>query len=135
MYLSILLSIYSFIHTKAQVVKEQLIADSTSELRKSYYCELCDKQYSKYSEYDNHLNSYDHHHRQVSIMIGFCSVIYYGHWLFDCISIQRLKDLRQYEAGRKFGGHKNVEEKQQKTMSAQVVALERAQMRAQRYIE
>ena len=112
-----------------------MIADSTSELRKSYYCELCDKQYSKYSEYDNHLNSYDHHHRQVSIMIGFCSVIYYGHWLFDCISIQRLKDLRQYEAGRKFGGHKNVEEKQQKTMSAQVVALERAQMRAQRYIE
>ena len=51
------------------------------------------------------------------------------------ISFQRLKDLRQYEAGRKFGGHKNVEEKQQKTMSAQVVALERAQMRAQRYIE
>ena len=76
------LSIYSFIHTKAQVVKEQLIADSTSELRKSYYCELCDKQYSKYSEYDNHLNSYDHHHRQVSIMIGFCSVVYYGHWSY-----------------------------------------------------
>ena len=46
--------------------KESAIADSTAELRRSYHCDLCDKQYSKYSEYDNHLNSYDHHHRQVS---------------------------------------------------------------------
>ena len=50
-----------------QVEKELDIAGSTADLRKSYYCELCDKQYSKYSEYDNHLNSYDHHHRQVGV--------------------------------------------------------------------
>ena len=47
--------------------REKTIAESTSDLRQSYYCELCDKQYNKYSEYDNHLNSYDHHHRQVSM--------------------------------------------------------------------
>lgn len=50
-----------------QVERELDIADSTAELRKSYFCELCDKQYTKYSEYDNHLNSYDHHHRQVCV--------------------------------------------------------------------
>lgn len=49
-----------------QVEKESEIAEATADLRKSYYCESCDKQYFKYSEYDNHLNSYDHHHRQVS---------------------------------------------------------------------
>ena len=32
-----------------------------------FYCELCDKQYYKYKEYDNHVNSYDHAHRQVKI--------------------------------------------------------------------
>ena len=51
---------------QAQVAKEQAIADATEEMRKTYHCELCEKQYNKYSEYDNHLNSYDHHHRQVT---------------------------------------------------------------------
>jgi len=41
------------------------MAETIAEMRKSFYCELCDKQYTKYSEFDNHLNSYDHHHRQV----------------------------------------------------------------------
>ena len=40
------------------------------EMHKSFYCELCDKQYFKYSEFDNHLNSYDHHHRQVRASAG-----------------------------------------------------------------
>jgi hypothetical protein len=29
-----------------------------------FYCELCDKQYTRSGEYDNHLSSYDHHHRK-----------------------------------------------------------------------
>ncbi|KAI4786403.1 hypothetical protein KUCAC02_037141, partial [Chaenocephalus aceratus] len=32
----------------------------------SFYCELCDKQYERHPQYDNHVNSYDHHHRQCS---------------------------------------------------------------------
>lgn len=32
----------------------------------SFYCELCDKQYVRHQQYDNHINSYDHHHKQVS---------------------------------------------------------------------
>lgn len=52
--------------------KEKTIAESTSDLRQSYHCDLCDKQYTRYSEYDNHLNSYDHHHRQVSQYMYVC---------------------------------------------------------------
>ncbi|KAK9542093.1 hypothetical protein VZT92_002087 [Zoarces viviparus] len=30
----------------------------------SFYCELCDKQYVRHQQYDNHINSHDHHHKQ-----------------------------------------------------------------------
>ncbi|KAM7408312.1 hypothetical protein PAMA_002154 [Pampus argenteus] len=30
----------------------------------SFYCELCNKQYMRHQQYDNHINSYDHHHKQ-----------------------------------------------------------------------
>lgn len=33
----------------------------------SFYCELCDKQYLRHQQYDNHINSYDHHHKQVAV--------------------------------------------------------------------
>ncbi|XP_019851233.1 PREDICTED: DNA ligase 1-like isoform X2 [Amphimedon queenslandica] len=95
---------------KAQVAKELAIADATQELRKTYHCELCEKQYNKYSEYDNHLNSYDHHHRQ------------------------RLKDLKQFETGLKTKTPKGTaEEIQQKKASLKAVAKERAQMKVERY--
>lgn len=35
------------------------------DLRANFYCELCDKQYQKHQEFDNHINSYDHAHKQV----------------------------------------------------------------------
>ncbi|XP_034538205.1 uncharacterized protein LOC117811839 [Notolabrus celidotus] len=37
---------------------------STEEGDSSLYCELCDKQYLRHQQYDNHINSYDHHHKQ-----------------------------------------------------------------------
>ncbi|XP_068182654.1 uncharacterized protein [Antennarius striatus] len=37
---------------------------STEEGDSSLYCELCDKQYVRHQQYDNHINSYDHHHKQ-----------------------------------------------------------------------
>lgn len=36
------------------------------EADSSFYCELCDKQYLRHQQYDNHINSYDHHHKQVA---------------------------------------------------------------------
>ncbi|CAI8054698.1 G patch domain-containing protein 8 [Geodia barretti] len=87
-----------------QAEKEDKLVETILEMNKSFYCDLCDKQYFKYSEYDNHLNSYDHHHRQ------------------------RLKDLKQWEAGRRFGGHREEEEKK-KLRAAYEVAMEKAYMR------
>ena len=29
-----------------------------------FYCEVCDKRYTKVMEFENHLSSYDHHHRK-----------------------------------------------------------------------
>ncbi|XP_074532240.1 uncharacterized protein LOC141795307 [Halichoeres trimaculatus] len=37
---------------------------STEEGDSNLYCELCDKQYLRHQQYDNHINSYDHHHKQ-----------------------------------------------------------------------
>lgn len=68
--------------------KEKKLTETLLEMNKSFYCELCDKQYTKYSEYDNHINSYSHHHQQVvdshclycslasgySFPVYFCSV-------------------------------------------------------------
>jgi hypothetical protein len=30
-----------------------------------FFCELCNKRYVKATEWDNHLSSYDHHHKKV----------------------------------------------------------------------
>jgi len=48
-----------------QAEKDQKLLETLTEMNKSFYCELCDRQYTKYSEYDNHINSYSHHHQQV----------------------------------------------------------------------
>ncbi|XP_041866783.1 uncharacterized protein LOC121655922 [Melanotaenia boesemani] len=37
---------------------------NTEEGDSRYYCELCDKQYVRHQQYENHINSYDHHHKQ-----------------------------------------------------------------------
>ena len=50
---------------KQQAEKEQQRIEQLTEMHKSFYCELCDRQYTKYSEWDNHINSYSHHHNQV----------------------------------------------------------------------
>ncbi|XP_068434280.1 G patch domain-containing protein 8 isoform X1 [Clinocottus analis] len=49
---------------KDQVEKEKAIAKALEDLRANFYCELCDKQYTKHQEFDNHINSYDHAHKQ-----------------------------------------------------------------------
>lgn len=50
--------------------KEKAIAKALEDLRANFYCELCDKQYTKHQEFDNHINSYDHAHKQVLIRLS-----------------------------------------------------------------
>jgi len=38
--------------------------ESAREAAKSFYCELCSKGYSRMNEYEAHLSSYDHSHKQ-----------------------------------------------------------------------
>uniref|UniRef100_UPI00398E5216 G patch domain-containing protein 8 isoform X1 n=1 Tax=Pristiophorus japonicus TaxID=55135 RepID=UPI00398E5216 len=69
--------------------KEKAIAKALEDLRANFYCELCDKQYQKHHEFDNHINSYDHAHKQ------------------------RLKDLKQREFARNVSSRSRKDERKQ----------------------
>ncbi|XP_041844957.1 G patch domain-containing protein 8 [Melanotaenia boesemani] len=43
---------------------ERPLGCSVEDLKSLFYCELCDKQYLRHQEFDNHINSYDHAHKQ-----------------------------------------------------------------------
>ncbi|XP_078260197.1 zinc finger protein 804A [Rhinoraja longicauda] len=75
--------------------KEKAITKALEDLKANFYCELCDKQYYKHQEFDNHINSYDHAHKQ------------------------RLKELKQREFAR------NVASKSRKDERKQEKALKR----------
>ncbi|KAM4600359.1 uncharacterized protein znf804b [Polymixia lowei] len=43
---------------------DRAVGCSVEDLKALFYCELCDKQYLRHQEFDNHINSYDHAHKQ-----------------------------------------------------------------------
>lgn len=47
-----------------ETLKKEEVKSDIKETLRAFYCELCDKQYSKISEYEQHLQSYDHHHKK-----------------------------------------------------------------------
>ncbi|KAL6757493.1 hypothetical protein V8C86DRAFT_1671542 [Haematococcus lacustris] len=49
---------------EAQVEKDAAIQEELTEIKKTFYCEVCHKQYEKAMEFEEHLSSYDHHHRK-----------------------------------------------------------------------
>ncbi|SAL95924.1 hypothetical protein [Absidia glauca] len=49
---------------KDKATKHHEIQQELKHVKRAFYCELCDKQYNKVSEYDQHLQSYDHHHKK-----------------------------------------------------------------------
>lgn len=53
-------------HIKIQVLaeREQKIQTEVKEIRKVFYCDLCNKQYKLAVEFEAHLSSYDHNHRK-----------------------------------------------------------------------
>ncbi|KAG2465068.1 Z804A protein, partial [Polypterus senegalus] len=63
--------------------KEKAIAKALEDLKANFYCELCDKQYHKHQEFDNHINSYDHAHKQLTFPQAELSKqyhhVYHGH--------------------------------------------------------
>eukprot|EP00043_Microstomoeca_roanoka_P003586 m.44690 g.44690 ORF g.44690 m.44690 type:complete len:397 (-) comp12122_c0_seq5:1622-2812(-) len=49
---------------KAKAEKEETIKKELADMNKGFFCDVCNKGYTKMSEWDNHLSSYDHHHRK-----------------------------------------------------------------------
>jgi len=51
---------------KIQVIaeREQKIQIEVKEIRKVFFCDLCNKQYKLAMEFETHLSSYDHNHRK-----------------------------------------------------------------------
>lgn len=45
--------------------REEKIQTEVKEIRKVFYCDLCNKQYKLAMEFEAHLSSYDHNHRKV----------------------------------------------------------------------
>ncbi|KAM4874043.1 zinc finger protein 804B [Thomomys bottae] len=69
--------------------KEKSTKKAMEDVKANFYCELCDKQYHKHQEFDNHINSYDHAHKQ------------------------RLKELKQREFARNVASKSWKDEKKQ----------------------
>ncbi|XP_062861783.1 zinc finger protein 804A [Trichomycterus rosablanca] len=69
--------------------KEKSLAKALEDLKANFYCQLCDKQYYKHQEFDNHINSYDHAHKQ------------------------RLKELKQREFARNVASKLRKDERKQ----------------------
>ncbi|XP_009402677.1 uncharacterized protein LOC135674601 isoform X1 [Musa acuminata AAA Group] len=44
--------------------REQKIQSEVKEIKKAFYCNLCNKQYKLAMEFESHLSSYDHNHRK-----------------------------------------------------------------------
>ncbi|XP_048049213.1 zinc finger protein 804A [Megalobrama amblycephala] len=65
------------------------LAKALEDLKANFYCQLCDKQYYKHQEFDNHINSYDHAHKQ------------------------RLKELKQREFARNVASKSRKDERKQ----------------------
>ncbi|GBG88820.1 hypothetical protein CBR_g48434 [Chara braunii] len=49
---------------EAESEREKKIKDELAEVRKVFYCELCNKQYKLATEFEVHLSSYDHNHKK-----------------------------------------------------------------------
>ncbi|KIJ45502.1 hypothetical protein M422DRAFT_250820 [Sphaerobolus stellatus SS14] len=47
-----------------KAAEKEALASQIANTIKAFYCELCDKQYQTVAQYDEHCNSYAHHHKQ-----------------------------------------------------------------------
>lgn len=47
-----------------KAAEKEALANQIATTLRSFYCSLCDKQYQTVAQYDEHTNSYAHHHRQ-----------------------------------------------------------------------
>ena len=70
--------------TQDEIEKRQEKAEQSKKIKeeiktinREFYCELCDKQYKRVSEYETHLSSYDHNHTKVIFFFGIFLLFYF----------------------------------------------------------
>lgn len=52
-------------NVQVEAEREHKIQTEVKEIRKVFFCELCNKQYKLAVEFETHLSSYDHNHKKV----------------------------------------------------------------------
>ena len=50
-------------HYQDAVARKTAVAEEISDILKAFYCTLCDKQFKNVAQFDEHQNSYAHHHK------------------------------------------------------------------------
>jgi len=55
--------------------KKEEIQKTVHEMLDPFFCKLCNKGYKRIDQYNEHLNSYDHHHRQVTTALQTLTLI------------------------------------------------------------
>eukprot|EP00850_Spirogloea_muscicola_P020043 SM000206S06252 [mRNA] locus=s206:27153:29615:- [translate_table: standard] len=58
--------------------REAKIKEEVTEIRRAFYCELCNKQYKQATEFETHLSSYDHNHRKAAVPPAQRSALKFG---------------------------------------------------------
>lgn len=99
-----------------QVEKTSAIKDEIKEIVSVFYCDICDKQYKTDEQFQEHLNSYDHHHKK------------------------RFMEFQKEQKAMKGGPtacerQKKEEKRMQKEMAARAAALLAAQRQRQEGVE
>lgn len=122
-----------FLHImKIQVLaeREQKIQSEVKEIRKVFFCELCNKQYKLAMEFEAHLSSYDHNHRKVLVLMpSFWIMSYFRSyssfpincpvsysWLLQ--GLQRFKEMREmHGSSSRDDRQKREQQRQEKEMA------------------
>jgi len=87
---------------EAAHARQECIRSAREAEIQCFYCDVCDKQYVKVTEYENHLSSYDHHHKK------------------------RFKEMREAEKARAKANKGNAKPKKAKLDPAMVAAQQAA---------
>lgn len=77
---------------KIQVLaeREHKIETDVKEIRKTFFCELCNKQYKLAMEFEAHLSSYDHNHRKVIVFLKVSKKIQFFDIIFIIIPQEKM---------------------------------------------
>ncbi|XP_034145818.1 zinc finger protein 804A [Esox lucius] len=86
--------------------RERTMAEALEDVKANFYCELCDKQYYKHQQFDNHINSYDHAHKQSCLVLLYPvrpEIIRRYTWTFCCTLLLSLEYLPIWNNARIYG--------------------------------